>query len=154
MSTPGVADGEPVKVATPVADMVTAYMATIAILAAHRAAATQQPRRIPRHQPVQRNADAQQIGYASYFASDTAPPRRAAPPPNAAPNEAYQTLMAGSWWPPTHPKRYNRSLVRRIGRRELEHDPRFSVTESASRTATPCAERTTPLFRQRAPRMG
>src|SRR5690606_30257893 len=71
MSTLGVADGEPVKVATPVADMTTAYMATIAILAAYHAAQRSGQGEYLDISLYNATLMLQQIGYASYFASAT-----------------------------------------------------------------------------------
>jgi len=149
MSTLGVADGEPVKVATPVADMVTAYMATIAILAAYHAA---QRSGQGEHLDISLyNATLmlQQIGYASYFASDTAPAKAGSAAPYAAPNEAYQTLDGWIMVAAYHPKRWH-ALCAVLGAEELEHDPRFCTNECRVAHRDALRRVLTPLFRQRA----
>jgi len=148
MSTLGVADGEPVKVATPVADMVTAYMATIAILAAYHA--TQRSGQGQHLDISLYNATLmlQQIGYASYFASDTAPTKAGSAAPYAAPNEAYQTLDGWIMVAAYHPKRWH-ALCAVLGAEELEHDPRFCTNECRVAHRDALRRVLTPLFRQR-----
>ncbi len=149
MSTLGVADGEPVKVATPVADMVTAYMATIAILAAHHAAQRSGQGEYLDISLYNATLMLQQIGYASYFASDTAPAKAGSAAPYAAPNEAYQTLDGWIMVAAYHPKRWQ-ALCAVLGAGELEHDPRFSSNESRVAHRDALRRALTPLFRQRA----
>ena len=125
MSTLGIAGGEPVKVATPVADMVTGYLATIAILAAQGLA-----RRTGRGEHLDIslfNATLmlQQIGYASYFATDTVPARTGSAAPYAAPNEAFQTRDGWIMVAAYHPRRW-RALCEVLQAPALEHDPRFA----------------------------
>ncbi|WP_144637565.1 CaiB/BaiF CoA transferase family protein [Bordetella genomosp. 13] len=148
MSTLGAADGEPMKVATPVADMVTGYLATIAILAAHGAA---QRTGQGEHLDISLyNATLmlQQIGYASYFATNTVPPRTGSAAPYAAPNEAYETRDGWIMVAAYHPKRW-RALCQALGAPQLETDARYAT--NADRVANRDALRLalTPLFRQR-----
>ena len=149
MSTLGVADGEPVKVATPVADMTTAYMATIAILAAYHAAQRSGQGEYLDISLYNATLMLQQIGYASYFASDTAPAKAGSAAPYAAPNEAYQTLDGWIMVAAYHPKRWQ-ALCAVLGAGELEHDPRFSSNESRVAHRDALRQALTPLFRQRA----
>ncbi|TWG88884.1 crotonobetainyl-CoA:carnitine CoA-transferase CaiB-like acyl-CoA transferase [Cupriavidus gilardii J11] len=149
MSTLGTPHGEPVKVAIPVADMITGYLATIAILAACRAAQQSGKGEYLDISLYNATLMLQQIGYASYFATDAVPVKTGSAAPYAAPNEAFQTrdgwLMIAAY----HPKRWQ-ALCAVLGAPELEHDPRFA--SNASRVAHRDALRQAlePLFQQRA----
>lgn len=148
MSTLGEPDGAPVKVSIPVTDMVTGYLATIAILAA-RASAQQRGR--GEHLDISLyNATLmlQQIGFASYFATHTVPARTGSAAPYAAPNEAYQTRDGWIMVAAYHPQRWH-ALCTALGANELERDERFA--SNASRVAHRQALRQAlePLFRQK-----
>lgn len=148
MSTLGAADGEPVKVAIPVADMVTAYMATIAILAACNAARQSGQGEYLDLSLYNATLMLQQIGYASYFASNAVPAKAGSAAPYAAPNEAYQTRDGWIMVAAYHPKRWQ-ALCAVLGARKLEHDPRFASNESRIAHRGALRQALTPLFRQR-----
>ena len=147
MSTLGVAGGEPVKVATPVADMVTGYLAAIAILAARG-----QAQRCGQGQHLDislYNATLmlQQIGYASYFASGTAPRRTGSAAPYAAPNEAFETRDGWIMVAAYHPKRWS-ALCAALGAAELECAPRFAGNADRVANREALRQCLTPLFRR------
>lgn len=148
MSTLGTAHSEPIKVAIPVADMVAGYLATIAILAAATAARQSGQGEYLDISLYNATLMLQQIGYASYFATNAVPARTGSAAPYAAPNEAYQTrdgwLMVAAY----QPKRWQ-ALCAVLGAPDLEHDPRFA--RNADRVAHRDALRRalTPLFQQR-----
>ncbi|MCU6619324.1 CoA transferase [Achromobacter mucicolens] len=149
MSTLGIAGGEPVKVATPVADMVTAYIATIAILAACNAAQRSGQGEYLDISLYNATLMLQQIGYASFFASDAVPAKAGSAAPYAAPNEAYQTLDGWIMVAAYHPQRWQ-ALCAALGAAELEHDPRFASNECRVAHREELRRVLTPLFRQRA----
>ena len=148
MSTLGAAESEPVKVAIPVADMVTGYMAAIAILAARNAAQQSGQGEYLDISLYNATLMLQQIGYASYFASNAAPARTGSAAPYAAPNEAYKTRDGWIMIAAYHPKRWQ-ALCAVLGAPELQHDPRF--TSNASRVVHRAALRQVlaPLLQER-----
>ncbi|HYG43813.1 MAG TPA: CoA transferase [Bordetella sp.] len=148
MSTLGSADTEPMKVAIPVADMATGYLATIAVLAARNAALQSGQGQHLDISLYNATLMLQQIGFASYFASAALPARTGSAAPYAAPNEAYQTLDGWIMVAAYHPKRWQ-ALCAALGAPELELDSRFASNAGrvANRDALRC--RLTPLFQQR-----
>lgn len=147
MSTLGSVDAEPMKVAVPVADMVTGYLATIAVLAARNAA--QQHGRGQHLDISLYNATLmlQQIGFASYFASNALPSKTGSAAPYAAPNEAYQTLDGWIMVAAYHPKRWH-ALCAVLGAPALESDPRFASNDSRVANREALRRALTPLFLQ------
>lgn len=91
MSITGMEGEPPSKVQAPVADMVTGYQATIAILAALR---RREAGETPGHLDVSLFASSlmlQQVPLAGFLASGEAPKRCGSGAPYATPNEAYET---------------------------------------------------------------
>ncbi|RDK05728.1 CaiB/BaiF CoA transferase family protein [Cupriavidus lacunae] len=135
MSTLGEAGSDPLKIPVPVADMVTGYLATIAVLGAlHKT----------RHRETGQYLDIslynatimlQQIGFASYFASGVEPEKAGSAAPYAAPNEAFPTadgwLMVAAY----HPDRWT-ALCDVLDVRALETDPRFAANADRVRNRT------------------
>lgn len=148
MSTLGTPDGEPVKVAIPVADMMTGYLATIAILAACGAAQQSGQGEYLDISLYNATLMLQQIGFASYFASKELPVKTGSAAPYAAPNEAFQTrdgwLMVAAY----HPKRWQ-ALCAVLGAPALERDPRFATNASRVAHRDALRQALAPLFRQR-----
>ncbi|CAM4278606.1 CaiB/BaiF CoA transferase family protein [Bordetella muralis] len=148
MSTLGSADSEPMKVAIPVADMVTGYLATIAILAARNAAQQTGQGQYLDISLYNATLMLQQIGFASYFATGALPARTGSAAPYAAPNETYRTRDGWIMVAAYHPQRWQ-ALCAVLGVPALELDPRYA--NNASRVANRDALRATltPLFQQR-----
>src|SRR3990170_6227944 len=124
MSVTGTADGPPVKVGVPAADMVGGHMAVEAILGALLAR-----QRSGRGQRVEvALLDAllafQAVPLSMFLASGEVPLRLGSAAPYAAPNEAFPTrdgyIMVAAYTP----ERWGR-LCALLERPDLEHDPRF-----------------------------
>jgi len=125
MSVTGTADGPPVKVGVPAADMVGGHLAVEAILAALLARA-----RTGAGQRVEVSLlDAllafQTVPLSMFLASGDPPARLGSAAPYAAPNEAIPTqdgyIMVAAYTP----QRWTR-LCQVLGRPELAADPRFA----------------------------
>lgn len=151
MSTLGTPDSEPVKVAIPVADMVTGYLATIAILAACNAARGSGQGEYLDISLYNATLMLQQIGYASYFASSAMPARTGSAAPYAAPNEAYRTADGWLMIAAYHPRRWQ-ALCAVLGAPQLERDPRFGTNASRVAHRDALRQALSPLFRQRTTR--
>ncbi len=132
MSVTGTADGPPVKVGVPAADMVGGFLAVQAVLAALLAR-----ERTGRGQ----RADVslldgllafQVVPFAMYLAGGGAPVRLGSAAPYAAPNEAFPTRDGYVMVAAYTPERWAR-LCRVVGRPELATDPRFDSNEKRVR---------------------
>lgn len=148
MSVTGTADGPPVKVGVPAADMVGAHLAVEAILAALFAR-----ERTGRGQRVEISLlDAliafQAVPLSMYLASGEAPARLGSAAPYAAPNEAFPTrdgyIMVAAY----SPQRW-KSLCDLIGRSELATDPRFADNAARVRNRAALVQVLSEVFRQR-----
>jgi len=125
MSVTGLANAPPCKVQVPVVDMVTGYLASVAVLAAllQRAGTG-----TGQHLDVSMFASAvalQQASIASFLADGIIPQRSGSAAPYAAPNEA---VRCGDWWimvAAYQPSRW-KALCECVGAPELLEDPRFT----------------------------
>ncbi len=148
MSVTGTADGPPVKVGVPAADMVGGFLAVQAVLAALLAR-----ERTGRGQ----RADVslldgllafQVVPLSMYLASGDPPVRLGSAAPYAAPNEAFPTrdgfIMVAAYTP----DRWAR-LCRALGRPELATDPRFDTNEKRVRARAELVRVLGAVFRTR-----
>lgn len=125
MSVTGTADGPPVKVGVPAADMVGGHLAVESILAALLAR-----ERTGRGQKVEISLlDAllafQAVPLAMFLASGEPPGRWGSAAPYAAPNEAFPTQDGYVMVAAYSPERWQ-SLCRVLGRPDLINDARFA----------------------------
>jgi len=125
MSVTGTADGPPVKVGVPAADMVGGHLAAQSILAALLARG-----KTGRGQRVEISLlDAliafQAVPLSMYLASGDPPARAGSAAPYAAPNEAFPTQDGYIMLAAYAPERWQR-LCQLIGRPDLLTDPRFA----------------------------
>lgn len=148
MSVTGTADGPPVKVGVPAADMVGGHLAVEAILAALVAR-----ERTGGGQRVEiALLDAliafQAVPLSMYFASGDPPARLGSAAPYAAPNEAFPTqdgyIMVAAYTP----QRW-KSLCDVLGRPDLAVDPRFADNAQRVRNRADLARILSEVFRQR-----
>lgn len=132
MSTIGNETGEPLKVPVPVADMVTGYLASVAILGAlYKALAGGGGQHID-VSLYNATIMLQQIGYAAYFASGAEPEKSGSAAPYAAPNEVYPTRDGWLMVVAYHPQRWT-SLCDILMAPELEKDLRFATNDARVR---------------------
>ncbi|MDR5817273.1 CoA transferase [Caballeronia sp. LZ033] len=132
MSTLGTAQGDPLKVPVPVADMMGGYLAAIAVLGALHAARTQ---RKGQHLDVSLyNATLmlQQIGFAAFFASGSEPEKVGSAAPYACPNEAFPTRDGWMMVVAYHAARWS-ALCELLDAPELEADARFAGNDARVR---------------------
>ncbi|TVT11114.1 CoA transferase [Amycolatopsis bartoniae] len=126
MSTLGHPDSGPAKVQVPVADMVTGYLASIAVLAALREV---RDGKRGQHLDVSLyNATImlQQVSFASFLASGAEPERLGSAAPYAAPNEALRTADGWIMVAAYDPRRWA-ALCRALDAPGLPSDPRFAT---------------------------
>ncbi|MFV1970323.1 MAG: CaiB/BaiF CoA transferase family protein [Acidimicrobiia bacterium] len=148
MSVTGTADGPPVKVGVPAADMAGGLFASQAILAALFAR-----ERTGRGQRVDVSLldsllSFQVVPLSMYLASGRSPQRLGSAAPYAAPNEAFGTrdgyVMVAAYtekrWP---------ALCSALGRPELATDPRFDTNDKRVRGRTGLRDALEPLFAER-----
>lgn len=147
MSVTGAADGPPVKVGVPAADMVGGHLAAQGILAALVARS-----RGAQGQRVEISLlDAliafQAVPLAMYFASGKPPERTGSAAPYAAPNEALPTkdgyIMVAAYTPARW-----QSLCAVIGRPDWLADPRFADGAQRVHHRAALAEELAAVFRQ------
>jgi len=145
MSVTGTADGPPVKVGVPAADMAGGVFASQAILAA-----LVDRERNGRGQRVDVSLlDAllafQVVPLSMYLAGGT-PQRLGSAAPYAAPNEAYPTsdgyVMVAAYTPKRWP-----ALCEALGRPDLATDPRFDSNEKRVTSRAELNEALEPLFK-------
>jgi crotonobetainyl-CoA:carnitine CoA-transferase CaiB-like acyl-CoA transferase len=148
MSVTGTADGPPVKVGVPAADMAGAVYATQAILAALFAR-----ERTGRGQRVDVSLLDSLLAYqvvplSMFLAEGESPQRLGSAAPYAAPNEAFPTLDGHVMVAAYTPKRWP-ALCDALGRPELATDPRFDTNEKRVRGRAEMRDVLEPLFRTR-----
>lgn len=146
MSVTGTADGPPVKVGVPAADMVGGHLAAQGILAALVARG-----RDGRGQRVEISLlDAliafQAVPLSMYFASGESPQRTGSAAPYAAPNEALPTKDGHIMVAAYTPARWQ-SLCTVLGRPDLLSDPRFADGAQRVRNRAALGEELAVTFR-------
>ncbi|GBD84988.1 formyl-coenzyme A transferase [bacterium BMS3Abin02] len=148
MSVTGTADGPPVKVGVPAADMAGGMYTSQAIIAALFAR-----ERTGRGQRVDVSLLDSLLAYqvvplSMFLASGESPRRLGSAAPYAAPNEAFATsdghVMVAAYTPKRWP-----ALCRVLGKPELATDPRFDTNEKRVRGRPALREVLEPLFRAR-----
>ncbi len=148
MSVTGTADGPPVKVGVPAADMVGAFLAVQAVLAALLVR-----ERTGRGQ----RADVslldgliafQVVPLSMYLAAGEPPARLGSAAPYAAPNEAFPTRDGYVMVAAYTPERWA-GLCRALGRPELATDPRFDSNEKRVRARAELQRELGEIFRTR-----
>jgi crotonobetainyl-CoA:carnitine CoA-transferase CaiB-like acyl-CoA transferase len=125
MSVTGSAGAPPCKVQVPVVDMVTGYLAAVAVLAALN---QRQSEGRGQYIDVSMFGSAialQQSAFASYLADDIVPERIGSAAPYAAPNEALRCADGWIMVAAYHPVRWL-ALCETVGAPELAADPRFA----------------------------
>ena len=125
MSVTGSAGAPPCKVQVPVVDMVTGYLAAVAVLAALN---QRQSGGRGQYIDVSMFGSAialQQSAFASYLADDIVPERIGSAAPYAAPNEALRCADGWIMVAAYHPVRWL-ALCETVGAPELAADPRFA----------------------------
>ncbi len=148
MSVTGTADGPPVKVGVPAADMAGAMYTTQAILAALFAR-----ERTGRGQRVDVSLLDSLLAYqvvplSMFLAGGQSPQRLGSAAPYAAPNEAFPTLDGYVMVAAYTPKRWP-VLCNALGKPELATDQRFDTNEKRVRSRHALSEVLEPLFRTR-----
>lgn len=148
MSVTGTADGPPVKVGVPAADMAGGVFASQSILAAlFSRERTGQGQRVD-VSLLDSLLTYQVIPLSMFLADGQAPTRLGSAAPYAAPNEAFATsdgqLMVAAYTPTRWP-----ALCRALGQPELATDPRFDTNEKRVRARPELRYVLEPLFRTR-----
>jgi crotonobetainyl-CoA:carnitine CoA-transferase CaiB-like acyl-CoA transferase len=148
MSITGSDDGPPSKVQAPLADMVTGYHATIAVLAAlnQRAAGS-----VPDHIDVNLYASAlmlQQVPLLGYLTTKELPKRCGSGAPYATPNEAYATADGYILIAAYQPERWA-NLCSAIGRPNLQTDIRFAALPDRMRNRAVLSKELNEIFARR-----
>ncbi|MDP7549734.1 MAG: CoA transferase [Acidimicrobiales bacterium] len=148
MSVTGTADGPPVKVGVPAADMAGGVFASQSILAAlFSRERTGQGQRVD-VSLLDSLLTYQVIPLSMFLADGQAPTRLGSAAPYAAPNEAFATsdgqLMVAAYTPTRWP-----ALCRALGQPELATDPRFDTNEKRVRARPELRDVLEPLFRTR-----
>lgn len=148
MSVTGSAEGPPVKVGLPAADMAAGVYASQAILAALFARErTGQGQRVD-VSLLDSLLAYQVIPLSMYLASGQPPRRLGSAAPYAAPNEIYPTQDGHVMVAAYVPKRWQ-ALCHALGRPELATDPRFDTNEKRVAGRPELTEVLEPLFRTR-----
>ncbi len=148
MSVTGTADGPPVKVGVPAADMAGGVYAALSIMAAlFTRERTGTGQRVD--VSLLDSLLAYQLVPLSMFLSDgVAPERLGSAAPYAAPNEAFATsdgqVMVAAYTPARWP-----ALCGALGRPELADDPRFDTNEKRVRARGDLRRVLGPLFAER-----
>ncbi|MDP6696135.1 MAG: CoA transferase [Acidimicrobiales bacterium] len=148
MSVTGTADGPPVKVGVPAADMAGGVFASQSILAAlFSRERTGQGQRVD-VSLLDSLLTYQVIPLSMFLADGQDPTRLGSAAPYAAPNEAFATsdgqLMVAAYTPIRWP-----ALCRALGQPELATDPRFDTNEKRVRARPELRDVLEPLFRTR-----
>ncbi|GAA5168468.1 MULTISPECIES: CaiB/BaiF CoA transferase family protein [Amycolatopsis] len=126
MSTLGHPGSGPAKVQIPVADMVTGYLASIAVLAALREVRDGKPGQHLDVSLYNATIMLQQTSFASFLTSAAEPERLGSAAPYAAPNEALPTADGWIMVAAYDPKRWA-ALCRALEAPHLTADPRFAT---------------------------
>jgi len=148
MSITGSDDEPPSKVQAPLADMVTGYHATIALLAAlnQRAAGS-----VPGHIDVNLYASTlmlQQVPLFGYLTTKELPKRCGSGAPYATPNEAYTTADGYILVAAYQPERWA-NLCSAIGRPHLQMDIRFTTLPDRMRNRAALTRELNEVFASR-----
>jgi crotonobetainyl-CoA:carnitine CoA-transferase CaiB-like acyl-CoA transferase len=148
MSITGSDDEPPSKVQAPLADMVTGYHATIALLAAlnQRAAGS-----VPGHIDVNLYASTlmlQQVPLFGYLTTKELPKRCGSGAPYATPNEAYTTADGYILVAAYQPERWA-NLCSAIGRPHLQMDIRFATLPDRMRNRAALTRELNEVFASR-----
>lgn len=148
MSVTGTADGEPVKVGVPAADMTAAFLAAQGILLALFARERSGTGQRVSVSLLDALLAFQAIPLTMYLAGGEAPRKVGSAAPYAAPNEAFPTRDGAIMLAAYTPQRWA-ALCRVIGRPDLEHDPRFSSNAERVRNRSALVAELSACFRQR-----
>ncbi len=148
MSVTGTADGPPVKVGVPAADMAGGVFASQAIIAALYARERTGCGERVDVSLLDSLLAFQVVPLSMYLAAGTPPQRLGSAAPYAAPNEAFETadgyVMVAAYtakrWP---------ALCEALGRPELAGDARFDTNEKRVRARPELVAELEPLFRTR-----
>jgi crotonobetainyl-CoA:carnitine CoA-transferase CaiB-like acyl-CoA transferase len=132
MSTLGDQGADPVKVPVPVADMVTGYLAAIAILGALHKVRAGQPGQHLDVSLFNSTLMLQQVGFGAFFADGENPRKTGSAAPYASPNEAFPTADGWMMVVAYHPQRWT-ALCDMLGLPWLEADPRFATNDDRVR---------------------
>jgi crotonobetainyl-CoA:carnitine CoA-transferase CaiB-like acyl-CoA transferase len=148
MSITGSADGPPVKVGVPAADMTGALFAVQAVLAALYVCERTGRGQRADVSLLQSLLAYQVVPLSMYLATGEPLGRQGSAAPYAAPNEAYATqdgyVMVAAYTPDRWPR-----LCAALGRPELADDPRFDTNEKRVLGRAALTEALEPLFRAR-----
>ena len=149
MSITGPVDGEPSKIQTPIVDMTTGHLGTVAVLAA-LLERTQSGK--GRHLNVSLFGAALQLGLwplQSYANTGEVPLRSGSGAPYATPNEAYPArdgwLMVAAY----QPSRWT-ALCAALGNSQLAIDPRFANLSARLQNRAALFDTLTAIFKQEA----
>ncbi|MDH3300697.1 MAG: CoA transferase [Acidimicrobiia bacterium] len=148
MSVTGTADGPPVKVGTPAADMAGGVFATQAILAALFARERTGLGQRADVSLLESLLAFQVVPLSMYLASGHQPERLGSAAAYAAPNEAFATADGHVMVAAYTPKRWP-ALCRVLGRPDLATDPRFDTNEKRVRERPALNRVLGPLFETR-----
>ncbi|MDH3294861.1 MAG: CoA transferase [Acidimicrobiia bacterium] len=148
MSVTGTADGPPVKVGTPAADMAGGVFATQAILAALFARERTGLGQRADVSLLQSLLAFQVVPLSMYLASGEQPGRLGSAAAYAAPNEAFATADGHVMVAAYTPQRWQ-ALCRVLGRPDLASDPRFDTNEKRVRERPALNQVLGPLFEKR-----
>ncbi|NWK95964.1 carnitine dehydratase [Sphingobium lactosutens] len=124
MSVTGLPGASPCKVQVPVVDIVTGYIAAVAVLGALRKREAGGGGEWIDASMFTSSLAIQQMAFASYFSDGEVPERIGSAAPYAAPNEALRCADGWIMVAAYHPARWT-SLCKIIGRADLIDDPRF-----------------------------
>jgi crotonobetainyl-CoA:carnitine CoA-transferase CaiB-like acyl-CoA transferase len=145
MSVTGAADGPPVKVGVPAADMAGAFFTAQAVLAALYVRERTGKGQRADVSLLQSMLAYQVVPLAMYFAGRESPGRHGSAAPYAAPNEAYATqdgyVMVAAYTPERWPR-----LCAAVGHPQLADDPRFDSNEKRVRARGGLREILEPTF--------
>ncbi len=148
MSVTGTADGPPVKVGVPAADMAAGVYASQSILAALFARETSGRGQRVDVSLLDSLMAYQVVPLSMYLSSGQSPQRLGSAAPYAAPNEAYPTADGHVMVAAYAPKRWH-ALCGVLGRPDLATDPRFDTNEKRVAGRQALTEVLEPLFRTR-----
>jgi crotonobetainyl-CoA:carnitine CoA-transferase CaiB-like acyl-CoA transferase len=129
MNTVGTEGGLPCKVTIPVADMVTGYLATIAILGALRSSSSTG---VGQHLDISlfnSTVMLQQVGLSFFLATGQEPAKTGSAAPYAAPNEAFPTADGWMMLAAYQPERWS-ALCRALDLVGVEDDRLFATNDA------------------------
>ncbi len=148
MSVTGTADGDPVKVGVPAADMTAAFLSVQGILLAlHARARTGQGQHVG-VALLDALLAFQAVPLAMYLAGGEIPQKLGSAAPYSAPNEVFRTRDGAIMLAAYTPERWS-ALCRVVERPELEDDPRFRSNADRVRNRPALREEMERSLRQR-----